>query len=178
MSDIDKPGNDVSASTQTDYQSSTATTAYGSASDVPPGLNWGGFLLPFWWSVFHRAWLWLGVSICIFVATWVAKSSVPALSHSADYFGFFTGLIHNGTRMGIGGDYLSFFAGLIPRIVLLKKGNAIGWASRRFDSVDQFNNVQKAWTRWGLVIDVAVLAIMVMLFGLTIAAIVRGMLSH
>lgn len=31
----------------------------------PPGLNWGAFLLPFWWSIFHSAWLWVVLSIVI-----------------------------------------------------------------------------------------------------------------
>lgn len=30
---------------------------------APEGLNWGGFFLPFWWSIGHSAWLWMVLSI-------------------------------------------------------------------------------------------------------------------
>ncbi|MHB0998278.1 MAG: tetratricopeptide repeat protein [Armatimonadota bacterium] len=32
---------------------------------APGGLNWGGFLLPFWWGIAHRAWLWVIVFLFI-----------------------------------------------------------------------------------------------------------------
>lgn len=32
----------------------------------PDGLNWGGFLLPFWWGIWHGAWLWAVVAFFCF----------------------------------------------------------------------------------------------------------------
>jgi hypothetical protein len=31
----------------------------------PAGLNWGAFLLPFWWSIAHKAWVWMAVSLFV-----------------------------------------------------------------------------------------------------------------
>lgn len=39
-------------------------TSYASGQ-APEGLNWGAFLLPFWWSVFHKAWLWAIISFFV-----------------------------------------------------------------------------------------------------------------
>lgn len=30
----------------------------GHETTIPEGLNWGGFLMPFWWGIWHGAWLW------------------------------------------------------------------------------------------------------------------------
>jgi len=36
---------------------------------APDGVNWGGFLLPFFWSFAHKAWLWMAISFfCLPVA--------------------------------------------------------------------------------------------------------------
>jgi len=49
-----------------------ATTSPAAESSVPEGLNWGAFLLPFWWSIAHQAWVWVFVSILFPVAVQVA----------------------------------------------------------------------------------------------------------
>ncbi len=41
---------------------------------------------------------------------------------------------------------------LIMAIVLGIKGNEWAWQNRKFESVDQFKKVQKAWAVWGIVI--------------------------
>lgn len=43
-----------------------APAATGALTAPPPGLNWGAFLLPFWWSIAHKAWLWLVLSIFVY----------------------------------------------------------------------------------------------------------------
>lgn len=75
----------------------------------PSGLNWGGFLLPFWWGIAHSAWLWVVVSL---------------------------------------------FVPLISSIVLLIKGNDIAFENRQFESMEEFESVQKAWTRWGIGVNI------------------------
>ncbi|MBI2264635.1 MAG: hypothetical protein HYU64_05630 [Armatimonadetes bacterium] len=53
------------------------------------------------------------------------------------------------------GFALSFFCGLIGAIYLLIKGNEDAWKSRRFNSVEEFKQVQAAWLKWGLIVLVA-----------------------
>ncbi|MHB1000454.1 MAG: tetratricopeptide repeat protein [Armatimonadota bacterium] len=76
----------------------------------PPGLNWGGLLLPVIWSMAHGAWLWA---------------------------------------------VISFFFGMVGSIYLLIKGNEVAFQNRQFSSMDEFRAVQKAWTVWGIVVNVA-----------------------
>ena len=47
---------------------------------------------------------------------------------------------------------LSFlpFIGLIMLFVLGAKGNEWAWQNRKFDNVEEFKAVQRAWTRWGV----------------------------
>ena len=44
------------------------------------------------------------------------------------------------------------YIGFVMSIVLLIKGNEWGWKNRQFGSVQEFNDVQRAWTKWGVVI--------------------------
>ena len=55
--------------------------------------------------------------------------------------------------------------GIIMGIYLGLKGNELAWKNRKFESVDQFKAVQKAWTKWGLIVDIILVV-------LSIAAIV------
>ncbi|QQG50381.1 MAG: ribonuclease G [Candidatus Berkelbacteria bacterium] len=60
---------------------------------------------------------------------------------------------------------------LVMAIVLGLKGSEWAWKSRKFESVEQFKKVQKAWAIWGLVIFVIGIVIMVSTW-----SIVAGML--
>jgi len=57
---------------------------------------------------------------------------------------------------GIGNStYIAFlvfvpFANVVMPFVLGAKGNEWAWMHRKFESVAQFKEVQKAWTIWGL----------------------------
>jgi len=42
------------------------------------------------------------------------------------------------------------YAGFIMAIVLGVKGNEWAWQNRKWESVEQFNNVQRVWTIWGV----------------------------
>jgi len=50
------------------------------------------------------------------------------------------------------------YAGWIMPFVLLFKGNEMAWKSRRFQSVAQFREVQRIWTRWGVILVVVPVA--------------------
>ena len=40
--------------------------------------------------------------------------------------------------------------GLVMPFVLLFKGNEWAWQNRQFHSIEQFKDVQRAWSRWGI----------------------------
>ncbi|MHB0998876.1 MAG: hypothetical protein ACYC27_06485 [Armatimonadota bacterium] len=106
----------------------------------PPGFNWGGFLLPFWWSIAHSAWLWAVIPFF-----WVFLYQV--------WMSIMPDVIWPWTAIAC------FFC-LAEPIVFLVKGNEIATKNRRFYSIDEFRSVQKAWTVWGI----AVHSIVILLF--------------
>jgi len=42
--------------------------------------------------------------------------------------------------------------GFVMAFVLGAKGSEWAWQYRKFDSVQQFKDVQKAWTKWGVIV--------------------------
>ncbi len=44
------------------------------------------------------------------------------------------------------------YVGIVMSIVLLIKGNEWGWKNRQFSSVQDFNDCQKVWTKWGVAV--------------------------
>ncbi|HEY3298568.1 MAG TPA: hypothetical protein VGK34_07930 [Armatimonadota bacterium] len=42
---------------------SVAQAAVAMPAAAPEGMNWGGFLLPFFWSIAHKAWIWMVVGL-------------------------------------------------------------------------------------------------------------------
>lgn len=55
---------------------------------------------------------------------------------------------------GIGGLFSLAFC-----IYIGVKGNELAWRNRRFESLEQFRDVQKAWTKWGVILLVVSLVI-------------------
>ena len=53
----------------------------------------------------------------------------------------------------------------IPNLLLGFFGNELAWRYRPFDSPEEFRKVQSAWTRMGIVVFVATMAL---LFGLAL----------
>ncbi len=47
------------------------------------------------------------------------------------------------------------YVGFVMSFVLLFKGNEWAWQNRRWDSIEQFKEVQKKWATWGIIILVA-----------------------
>jgi hypothetical protein len=58
--------------------------------------------------------------------------------------------------------------GLIMSIVLGIKGNEWAWKNRRFESIDQFKQVQRAWTRIGVIIYITVAALSMIAVGILV----------
>lgn len=52
-----------------------------------------------------------------------------------------------GNQVWIG--LLALVLGIIMAIILGIKGNEWAWQNRRFESVEQFKQVQAAWSKWG-----------------------------
>jgi hypothetical protein len=46
-------------------------------------------------------------------------------------------------------------------VVLAIKGNEWAWQNRRFESVEQFRDTQRAWSKWGWIIFVVGLAVLI-----------------
>lgn len=83
---------------------------------------------------------------------------------------------------GIGNStYIAFlvfvpFANVVMPFVLGAKGNEWAWTHRKFESVAQFKEVQKAWTIWGLVM-LGLSILMSILFGAAMIALIGEMMS-
>jgi hypothetical protein len=56
------------------------------------------------------------------------------------------------------------------KIYLGVKGNELAWSSRRFRDINEFNDIQRAWTVWGIVIFVISIIILVGFIGMTFLA--------
>lgn len=65
------------------------------------------------------------------------------------------------------------YAGLIMAIILGIKGNEWAWQNRKFDSVEQFREVEKKWTFWGVV--VWVVSIVIWLIVVILSVMLAGM---
>lgn len=50
------------------------------------------------------------------------------------------------------GFILSFFLGIVGAVVCGLKGNEWAWQNNRYESVDQFREIQGKWTKWGVII--------------------------
>jgi hypothetical protein len=53
-------------------------------------------------------------------------------------------------------------ASLVMSIILGIKGNEWAWQYRQFKSLDEFKEIQKAWTKWGIIVAVAQLVLGIM----------------
>jgi hypothetical protein len=86
------------------------------------------------------------------------KSSLPTELEGVNWGGFFLTWIWGiGNRVWL--SFLVFVPGgnYVMPWVLLIKGNEWAWKSRRWDSVQQFQEVQRTWAIAGLVITVLVI---------------------
>jgi hypothetical protein len=132
----------------------TPAPGYSSAAPSTGGLNWGAALLPFCWSIAHKAWLWMGICLVLFLVKGVVHAS-PLISG------------------------ICIVCGLGVRVWLLVQGNKIGQQNRSFDGDDQFREVQRKWTIWGIVVDaigVIFYAIAMLLFAALLGPLLGGLM--
>ena len=61
-----------------------------------------------------------------------------------------------GNRTWIGLLCLIPYIGFIPAIYLGFKGRELAWRNKRWDSLEDFNRVQRLWTIWSLILTVGV----------------------
>jgi hypothetical protein len=94
--------------------------------------NWGAFLL---------APIWIGIH-----GLWVPLALLAAFSGVA--------LIPNQTIQAAAG-----VGSLLFTIWLARRGNAMAWRKRRWESVEHFRHVQRRWAQWGLVALIGLFAI-------------------
>ncbi|MDO8513487.1 MAG: hypothetical protein Q7S37_03215 [bacterium] len=79
------------------------------------------------------------------------STDIPAEIKGWNWGAFFLNwiwAIGNQTWIGL----LAFVLGPIMMVILGLKGNEWAWQNRKFESVEQFKAVQKAWAKWGLII--------------------------
>jgi hypothetical protein len=75
-----------------------------------------------------------------------------------------------GNQVWIG--LLTLLIGIVMQIILGIKGNEWAWQNRRWESVEQFKQVQRTWAIWGWVIFAILMVIVVISI---VAAIIAGM---
>jgi hypothetical protein len=90
---------------------------------------------------------------------------------------FFTWLWSINHKTWIGLISLISPINLIMMFVLGAKGNEWAWKNRKFESVEQFKAVQKAWTMWGIIF-LAISLLLGVVFGGAIYANVETIISN
>ena len=60
--------------------------------------------------------------------------------------------------------------GFVMIFVLGAKGSAWAWQNKKWESVEQFKAIQRKWTRWGLIVDAALVVSFVSLFFVIVAS--------
>lgn len=60
------------------------------------------------------------------------------------------------------------YVGIVMAFVLGFKGNEWAWKNRKFASVEEFRAVQREWAKWGLIVLLALILILVISFGMTV----------
>ncbi len=81
-----------------------------------------------------------------------AMAQLPAELQGVNFGAFFASLlwsIFNKSYLGL--LVLVPAIGWVVPFILLFKGNEWAWQNRRFESVEQFRQVQQAWALWGVV---------------------------
>lgn len=80
-----------------------------------------------------------------------------------------------GNQVWIG--LLALVIGLIMSIILGIKGNEWAWQNRRFESIEQFKQVQRIWSYWGWAILALWVLILIGMMGLGVIGAIMGGVS-
>ncbi len=107
--------------------------------------NWGAFALGIFWTIGMRLWVWSAVFVALMIS-----SAIPALNGYARAVSLF----------------FSIYLGI--------KGTRMAWTSpgRKWNSAKQFEDTQKVWTVWALVI--LALAIVIVVIAIAILSQNKG----
>ncbi len=103
-------------------------------AEIMGRFNWGAFFWNWIWGLNHKAYItlhMLTITITAYALEAIAKGAKQATVVSV--------------IVGIG-----WILQLAFSIYLGKVGNQLAWKSGRFESVDHFNQVQRAWVAWGI----------------------------
>jgi len=131
----------------------------GSKAVIPynlKGLSWGGFLLSPFWGFTHKITLgYVAFGLWIFsliISTAILQDMLR--NPNVMLQGYYSGISWLPTTLWkiintISG--LVSTASLIITFIFLFKGREMAWQSRRFESMEQFNAIQKKWTTAGLI---------------------------
>jgi len=104
---------------------------------------------------------------------------VPAeLQGGWNWGAFFLSWIWAIAHRSVLGFVLAFFLGIIGAIILGIKGNEWGWQSGRFETVQQFKDTQRVWAKWGLIIFLASIVLLVLFWGAIMALFVAGAVAE
>ncbi|MDO8513880.1 MAG: hypothetical protein Q7S37_05240 [bacterium] len=132
-------------------------SAGGSNRPFPPELNrwnWGAFSLTWIWSIGNRVWIGLfaligplSLAITVILGIIGINGSVQAWSIAYQICVILLTLIGPMT--------------LVVAIILGIKGNEWAWKNRKFENVEQFKAVQQSWTKWGVVVFILSIIIVV-----------------
>jgi len=103
--------------------------------------NWGAFFLTWIWIIGNRLWLVLGVALgCWLGYVGLVLIAALLLERALGFDEFACRLV------------LGYAGWLGWRVLPALKGNEWAWRYRRFESVAQFTQTQKAWQDWGWIL--------------------------
>jgi hypothetical protein len=118
------------------------TSGQGKEASVPIEIdgrwNWCAFLFPTVFAGINRLWLWLLIT------------AAPVVLISLDIL-----------PGGLGGPFVLSSGQLGLSFILAKRGNALAWRSRRWESIEHFQRTQRRWAWGSLAALIGVLALVV-----------------
>jgi hypothetical protein len=116
------------------------TSGQGKDASVPTEIdgrwNWCAFLFPTVFAGINRLWLWLLIT------------AAPVVLISLDIL-----------PGGLGGRFGLSSGQLVLSFILAKRGNALAWRSRRWESIELFQRTQRRWAWGSLAALIGVLAL-------------------
>lgn len=126
---------------QVDLSVPNTSGTRGPVPDEVKGWNWGAFFLTWVWGIGNRLWIVLGMWLLCFLAF----AGVVLLAEDWAYAIW-------GIDVYYGKLAVIAVVWLLWRIIPAVKGNEWAWRYRKFDSIKQFTDTQRTWSRWGWII--------------------------
>ncbi len=118
------------------------TSGQGKGASVPAEIdgkwNWCAFLFPTVFAGINRLWLWLFITAAPVVL--ISRDILPG---------------------GLIGESVVRSGQLLLSIILAKRGNALAWRNRRWDSIEHFRRTHRRWAWGSLVALIAFLGLLV-----------------